>query len=301
MITPDLDPSTEDEPRVSEPSLQPYLWMLCGCFAFAWMGELAHALGPSCDWRVVALARSALAFGFAVGIARAAGSRLVLCRPRVLWMRSVAGSVSLVCTFYALTRLPTSVVLTLTNTFPVWVAVLSWPLLRERPSAGVWLAAACGVLGIALIKRPQMSGGDFALYLALTAAFTSAVAMLGLHRLQGIAPAAIVAHFSGVATVFVVGACLVGPAPDLGVLGDPRVALLLLGVGATATVGQLFLTKAFTAGRPAKVSVVGLSQVVFALGLDFLLAEPNVTPSTLAGIGLVMLPTAWVMAGRGGE
>jgi drug/metabolite transporter (DMT)-like permease len=286
---------------VPESSLRPYLWMLCGCFVFAWMGELAHSLRDRCDWRLIALARSALAFLFALGIARASGSRLVLWRPRVLWMRSLAGSVSLLCTFYALSWLKPSVVLTLTNTFPIWVALLSWPLLRERPGLGVWLAASCGVLGIVLIKRPEMSGGDFALYLALTAAFTSAVAMLGLHSLAGVDAPAIVVHFSGVATALVLAACLVGPPPQLGALAVPRVALLLLGVGATATVGQLFLTKAFTEGRPARVSVVGLSQVVFALGLDFLLAEPNFTPSTLAGIGLVMVPTAWVMAGRGGE
>src|SRR5262245_11530267 len=99
--------------------------MLCGCVAFALMGTLAHALGPRCDWQVIALARSGLALTFAAGLAWTAGVRLVFWRPRVLWVRSLAGSVSLVCTFFALTRLPVSDVLTLTNLFPVWVAILS--------------------------------------------------------------------------------------------------------------------------------------------------------------------------------
>src|SRR5947209_7588318 len=134
--------------------------MLCGSFAFAWMSSLAHLLGrpdllgESCDWRIIALARSSLALLFAAALARAAGARLVLFDPPVLWMRSIAGSVSLVCSFYAVTRLPTHVVLTLTNTFPIWVAVLSWPLLNERPPRGVWLAVLTGVLGVILIKRP---------------------------------------------------------------------------------------------------------------------------------------------------
>ncbi len=275
--------------------------MLCGCFSFAWMSSFAHLLGQDCDWRIVALARSLLAFVFALTLARLAGARLVFCRPRILWLRSCAGSLSLLCCFFALTQLPTSEVLTLTNTFPIWVAILSWPLLREKPSASVWVAALCGVAGILLIQQPKgdaSSGARIAVPLALFAAFTSAVAMLGLHRLKELDPWAIVVHFSGVATAFVLGAWLFGPRPPVEQMLDGRVALLLLGIGATATLGQWCLTRAFTSGEPAKVSVVGLTQIVFALGLDLLLANTTFNPTTLAGIGLVLAPTAWVMAAR---
>jgi drug/metabolite transporter (DMT)-like permease len=275
--------------------------MLAGCFSFAWMGEFAHLLGPTCDWRLVALARSSLVLLFAAAVATAAGARLVFLRPRVLWLRSFAGSVSLVCTFYALTRLRTSEVLTLTNTFPIWVALLSWPLLRERPGLSVWLAAGCGVAGIVLIKRPDFDGEGLAMPLALLAALSSAVAMLGLHRLKHLDVWAIVVHFSAVATVFTVAACFVGPPPPISQVLPPRNLLLLLGIGVTATAGQLFLTRAFTAGEPAKVSVVGLTQVVFALGLDLLIAGTVFSPTTLAGIGLVLAPTAWMMAGKASE
>jgi drug/metabolite transporter (DMT)-like permease len=277
--------------------------MLCGSFAFAWMTSLAHLIRDDCDWRVVALARSGLALLFAAALARAAGARQVVFRPRTLWVRSVAGSVSLVCTFYALSRLPPHVVLTLTNTFPIWVAVLSWPVLGERPTAAVWLAALTGVAGVVLIQAQvrQAEGplDPVALALALVASFSTAVAMLGLHRLHDLDPRAIVAHFSGVAALFCLASFFVGPAPAVGHLADARTLGLLLAVGGTATVGQLFLTKAFAAGPPAKVSVVGLTQVVFALGLYLLLERPAFHPATLVGIALVMAPTAWVMALRG--
>jgi hypothetical protein len=57
--------------------------------------------------------------------------------------------------------------------------------------------------------------------LALVAAFTSAVAMLGLNRLQGVHPWAVVAHFSGVATAFVLAGWMVGGVPPLDTLRDP--------------------------------------------------------------------------------
>jgi drug/metabolite transporter (DMT)-like permease len=79
----------------------------------------------------------------------------------------------------------------------------------------------------------------------------------------------------------------------------PRTALLLASVGVTATIGQLFLTKAFAGGSPAKVSVIGLSQVVMAMILDVVLFDRTFTYPTLLGILLIVVPTAWVMVRRG--
>ncbi len=282
-------------------SFAPYLWMLLGCFFTAWMGQLAHLLRDSCDWRIIALARSSLAFLFAVGLARLSGSALVLWRPAALWLRGCASSISLLCTFFALAQLPTSEVLTLTNTFPIWVAFLSWPLLRIKPSLSVWLAAGCGVLGVALIQSPHFQTdikAIHAVFLSLAAALTSAVAMLGLHRLKGVHPWAVVAHYSGVATLFVLASWMIGGVPDLTALADRKTLILLLGVGLAATLGQVCVTRAFTSGQPARVSVAGLTQIVFALGLDLLFQGPSVQPLALCGIGLVLAPTAWMMAGR---
>jgi len=275
--------------------------MVAGCFVLAWMTQFASLLRDSCDWRIVALSRAGLAFFFALVLARMSGAKLVLWNPAALWVRGVASSLALLCLFFALTRLPTAEVLTLTNTVPIWVAFLSWPLLAVKPSLSVWMAALCGVMGVALIQAPHLSG-DFgstsAVILSLVAALASAVAMLGLNRLKGVHPWAIVTHYSGVATLFVLGSWLVGGMPDLTVLADPQVVLLLLAVGASATLGQMCVTKAFTSGEPARVAVVGLVQVVFALMLDVLMVVQAPHWLTLAGIAFVLAPTAWMMAGK---
>jgi drug/metabolite transporter (DMT)-like permease len=286
---------------MSNRSPAPYVWMICGCFFLAWMGQFAHLLKDTCDWRVVALARSSLAFVFAFGLARLSGANLVFWRPGALWLRGCASSLSLLCTFFALGQLPTSEVLTLTNTFPIWVAFLSWPLLRVRPTFSVWLAAGFGVFGVALIQSPHFNFDGramLAVVLSVTAALTSAIAMLGLHRLKGVHPWAIVTHYSGVATLFVLGSWLFGGMPNLAGIQDRSTLLLLVGVGMTATLGQLCVTKAFTCGQPARVSVVGLMQIVFALGLDLLIDGSEIHTITIAGIALVLAPTTWMMLGR---
>jgi drug/metabolite transporter (DMT)-like permease len=232
---------------------------------------------------------------------RLSGARLILWRPAALWLRGIASSISLLCTFYALSRLPTTEVMTLTNTFPIWVAFLSWPLFRIAPSLSVWLAALCGVIGVALIESPHFgteTGSSLAIGLAVVSAATSAVAMLGLHRIQGVAPWAIVAHYSGVATIVLAGAWFVGPPLDVSNVGKPATLFLLLGVGIAATIGQLCVTRAFISGPPGRLAVVGLTQIIFALGLD-LLFDPRAVGSTmLVGIAFILLPTAWMMVVR---
>lgn len=276
-------------------SIRPYIYMLLGGFAFACMGTLTHKVGEYFDWQVVAIVRSAVPLAIIGVAAVAGGARLVFLRPRVLWMRSIAGSISLVGSFYALNRLPVSDVMTVINIFPIWVALLSWPLLGEAPSRQVWLSVVCGVIGVGLIQQPHFARGDPAVLVTLAVSLFTALAMIGLHRLQGIDTRAVIVHFSTVSLCFSVGAYFLFERIEPTYAIPPQVWLELAGVGITATIGQLFLTKAFTHGDPAKVSVVGLSQIVFALALDAFVLEHPPDTAKLIGIPLVIAPTAWLI------
>src|SRR4051794_1048898 len=88
--------------RWREGSTQAYLSMLGGALAFAVMGATSHLAGAYCDWRIIALARSSLALVFSLTFALAAGVRLVFLRPRLLWVRSMSGSLGVLFAFYAL-------------------------------------------------------------------------------------------------------------------------------------------------------------------------------------------------------
>lgn len=294
-----LADSAGDRPA-TVPSRSPYLWMLCGSVSFAFMGTLAHGLGSTCDWQVIAFFRSFLAFLFAAGLTAAAGARFAVRRPRILWIRSLAGSLSLVCTFYALAEMPQSDVLTITNIFPLWVALICWPLYGQRPAASLVLALISGLVGVVLIQQPHFRQGNLGAVTALAASLATAIAMLGLNRLHALDPRAIVVHFSGVAALLCIACLFLFPRRQAALsLPVGRDLLMLLGVGVTATIGQLFLTKAFAAGPPTRVSLVGLTQIPLALLLDVAVWGHTVNGLTVVGMALVLGPTAWVMASRG--
>ncbi|HZN36669.1 MAG TPA: DMT family transporter [Pirellulaceae bacterium] len=283
-----------EPPAPKNPAL-PYVWMLLGAAAFAVMSILTARLKDRVDWQWIAIARAGLAMVFAATLAKAGGAKLVLLRPRKLWMRSLAGSISLVCGFYAMTHYPVSEVLTLTNMFPIWVALLSLPLLGEWPPFDIWPALAMGVIGVVLIQSPQIPGGHLAVAAALVSSFTSAVALIGLHQVRELDARSVVAHFSGVALACCVGALFVFPRRHSGLDLTLNTGLTLLGIGVCATCGQLLLTKAFAAGKPSRVSVVGLSQVGFTMLLEIAIDGRPFSPWTLLGIGLVVAPTAWTL------
>jgi drug/metabolite transporter (DMT)-like permease len=285
------------------PSATPYLWMLASAAAFTAMGAFTQALAGRAAWSLVAFVRAVLAFVFAAALVRQAGAEFVVWRPPSIWLRSLSGSASLVLTFYALPRLPMANVLTLTNMAPIWIAILSWPLLGQRLSASVWAAVAAGVCGATLVQRPEAgllageSTDPWAPWSALAASVMTAFAMIGLHKVKHLDGRAIVAHFSAVAAVVAGLTCIATsdrgfpPLPQ-----DGLTWLLLLLVGASATAGQIFMTRAYAGGQPARVAVVGLSQVVFGLTIDLAYWHRSFDGWTLLGMALIVVPSGWIMA-----
>ncbi len=270
--------------------------MLCGAFLFAVMSALTHALGTRCDWLVVALVRTLFMFVTTAAVARFSGVTLVVWNPPSLWMRSLAGSFSLVCNFFALTRLPIADALTLNNTYPLWIVMIAWWQLRKPPTTGDILSVLAGTVGVVLIQQPHLDSDRLASMVALLSSVATAIAMMGLHRLKDVDPRAVVTHFAGVASLVALGwFCLRGGSSAVTVSTDATTVWMLIGVGATGTVGQVFLTKAYAAGPPTRVAVIALSQVAFALGFDVLLWSRALSPLTLVGFLLVLTPTAWLL------
>ncbi|MFN9198754.1 MAG: DMT family transporter [Planctomycetaceae bacterium] len=273
--------------------------MLAAAAAFTVMGGCAHALGKRCDWQIAMIARSVIPMILSGSLAVAGGARLVFWGPRSLWLRSIAGSLSMMGAFFAFTRLPVSQVLTLTNLYPIWVAVLSWPFLGNIPGLDVWIAAVTGVVGVILIEQPDSPGAGLASAAAFFSSLMSGFAMIGLHRLKAIDPRSIVAHFSVVSLLTACAALVLFDRVRPGaVLTDPGTLLLLAGVGLSATLGQFLLTIAFTTGPAAQVAVVGLVQVAFGMLTDVVLWNQSFSSFTLLGTLLVIGPTAWVMLRR---
>jgi drug/metabolite transporter (DMT)-like permease len=64
-------------------------------------------------------------------------------------------------------------------TMPLWVAMMAWPLLRERLTASQWLASGISMLGIGIIFNPLNEGNNiFSCSLALASGFSWACGVI---------------------------------------------------------------------------------------------------------------------------
>ncbi len=281
-----------------------YLWMLVGSIFFAIMALLAESLKEQFSYPWITMVRSGVATVLAIGLTLTAGVRLVFLKPVTLWVRSLSGWASMICGFYAMTHYDVAIVLALSNMYPLWVAILSWPLLGILPSKKTWLALAISCLGmwlvyssslVAVSTESSLSSPETAIPSAILAGMLSGVALINLHRVKDIDTRAVVAHFSGVATACSLVVWLLIPVATPARPIDFAALARLIGVGVAATVGQLCLTKAFSTGTPARVSVVGLSQVVVAALVKWYMEQRIPTVGSMLGITLVVASTVWVI------
>ena len=203
-----------------------------------------------------------------------------------------------------MTHYDVEIVLALSNMYPLWVAVLSWPLLGILPSKKTWLALAISCMGmwlvyssslVAVSSESSLSSPETAIPAAIMAGMLSGVALINLHRVKDIDTRAVVAHFSGVATACSLIVWILIPVATPVRPIDFAALTRLIGVGVAATVGQLCLTKAFSTGTPARVSVIGLSQVVVAALVKWYMEQRIPTLGSMLGITLVVASTVWVI------
>jgi drug/metabolite transporter (DMT)-like permease len=277
--------------------------MLIGSIFFAIMSLLTESLGDEYSFAWIAGVRSGIATLLAIVVVWWNRKRLILWRPVTLWWRSLAGCAAMMCLFYAMTHYDVSVILSLSSMYPIWVAVLGWPLLGHLPSRDTWLALAISTLGMLLVYSAAVGDktsvvAHYVPYLAIPAGalggFLSGIALIGLHKVKSIDPTAVVAHFSAVSTVIAFAIWAAIPAGKM-VDTDSSSLLRLILVGVTAMLGQMFLTKAFAAGRPARVSVIGLSQVAIATSYKWICEGRIPTTISLVGMTFVVGATLWVM------
>ena len=271
-----------------------------GSFAYAVTGALAHALKNSCSWELLSVTRGLSMMLFA-GVAMAlAGVRPVFREPS-LWIRSLAGSATTLCTFYAWTRLPIADVTTLVNTVPIWVAILSGLLLKERIGLGGWVAVAMAFAGVVLIQRPHWHADGGGVAGALGAGLAGSFSVVGLRRAKHLDARAVVLHMSVVVsavaalTFWLRGAdAFIGEAAGASGGAQLKTFALLGSLGLFVALAQYTITRAYALGQASRVTVLGVLGVFFAAVLDRVFWNRHFELSTILGMVLVSAPSAWL-------
>ena len=176
-------------------------YMIVGGFCFATMGALTFDLGKKVDWVFIAFCRMLFSFILVFFLASKSGKTPILLSRKLLWLRSITGTIAMLATFYSFTHLPVSDVSAITETRPVWVAILAVIILGERLRKALLPVTVLSIIGVLLIEKPHFDQRNFAVFVTLIASVLGAVVMICLRKLRDLDPRTIVTHFSLTATI----------------------------------------------------------------------------------------------------
>ena len=204
-------------------------------------------------------------------------------RRRMLW-RCTVGLSAMACYFYAVQQIPLSNAVTLQYTAPLFVALFSGAMLRERVSPLVYGCIALSFVGTVLIVSPSLRSVDIDALVALISGVLSAFAYLAVRGLRTSAtPDGVVFWFA----LFCTLATLPLAASELPRLALPEV-LAITGVGICAGVGQTGMTRAYQAARAAYIGAFSYATVLVGGIYGWLLFHQTLVWGDALGAALIV-------------
>lgn len=267
--------------------------MSLSAILFAGMNFFVHLSSAHVTWTLVAAVRAAIGALVAITVAQVRSVSFIPRNTPAMWMRSIFGTCSLTCVFYALgsQQMALGDTATLINLTPVFLALLAPFVLHERAGRRVILALPLSVCGVLLVLRPSLLFGGaaaspamlFPASVALLGALASAFAMMMLRQVgKTETPEAIAAHFSVVAAIVM----FVVSIPRLAVPAAAD-ALTMLAAGVCAGFAQLAMTRAYSLEIAARVSPFGYVSVAASAALGAIALHE--WPDRLAVLGMLLV------------
>lgn len=264
------------------------IWMIIATFFFAFMGMFVKLGSPYFSEIELVFYRSFISLIFIILIIINKKISLKTNFKKLHFYRSFVGFLSLLAFFYAISHLPLSTAISLNYTSPLFVALLITFFLNKKPSFYVCCLLLIGFFGAFLILKPTLIGNSaFAGFIGLLSGFGAGLAYLFMAQLGKVnePDTRVVFYFTLLSSI-----C----AGLLMLLEDTNSEIfqhwwLLLGLGASATIAQLALTKAYRVGNTLKNAGLSYLTILFSSILGLIVFSETLDILSLVGILLIII------------
>lgn len=264
---------------------QGILYIIMAGFFFALMTFFVRLSGdlPTME---KAFFRNAVAAIIAFGTLVKSKEKFVFKKENIpdLFMRSLCGTLGLICNFYAIDKLNIADANILNKLSPFFAILMSYFILKEKANKIEWLSVIVAFIGALFVVKPSFNMQFVYAMIGVCGGLGAGIAYTFVRKLgkKGERGPVIVLCFS-------VFSCVV-TMPFLMFQFQPMslsqfVFLILAGVSAAG--GQFSITKAYTKAPARDISVFDYTQVLFAALLGFLFLDQ--IPDMLSLIGYVII------------
>ena len=208
--------------------------------------------------------------------------------------RALIGLTSLALFFYAIAHLPLATAITLNYTSALFLAILMPLLLHERPKKILYGTVLLGFVGIVLLLKPHFSSQQIlAGSLGLLSGIGAALAYVHVKQLGKLNEPdwRTVYYFTLVSTIGSGAWMLLSQL--LGLQGFVTLTWhdipMLLSLGASATIAQLAMTRAYRTGSTLIVASLAYTTVIFATVFGVIFWQESLSLSEYFAIGLIII------------
>lgn len=202
-----------------------------------------------------------------------------------LVMRSVCGTIGLICNFYAIDHMNISDANMLNKLAPFFAIIMSVFILKEKASRFEWSMVIIAFIGALFVVKPSFNIACMPAVLAAVGGLGAGTAYTFVRKLglQGERGPVIVMFFSTFSCVVTIPFMIFDYHP----MTQMQLVYLLL-AGGSAAGGQLTVTKAYTKAAAKDISIYDYAQVIFAAILGFLFLHQIPDIYSIAGYIIII-------------
>ena len=262
--------------------------MLIAALGFAIMGALVKVGATKFSSAELVFYRSV--FGLMVIYTYIFAKKLPLATPVMSkqMSRGLVGFASLVLFFYAIAHLPLATAVTLNYTSALFLALLMPLMLHEKPKPILYAMILLGFLGVVLLLKPSLAKQDLiAGAVGLSSGFGAAFAYVHVKQLGNLGEPdwRTVFYFTLISTIASGVWMLLQTYTKITWQDMPT----LLGLGTSATIAQLAMTRAYRTGKTLTVASLAYTTVIFASLFGVLFWQETLSLSEYVAIGIIIV------------
>jgi S-adenosylmethionine uptake transporter len=208
-------------------------------------------------------------------------------QPVFTYLRALLLAIETAMIYYAFATIPMPEAYVLAFLSPIFVAVMSFLVFKERLTALAWAGVVLGFIGVIVALRPGAGGFMPGHLAAIGSSILFSITLLMVKK----------AHpdESNTALAFAPALLLaVGATAYLAYSGEwtpltlPAAATFFAG-GAAIVGGSMFLVRAFRLGEPSLVAPTQYSQIVWGTLISYLLFNTGIDAYTIAGAAIIIV------------
>lgn len=219
-------------------------------------------------------------------------------RPLLLIGRGVVGFVALLMYFYNIANIPLAEAITFSKTSPIFTAIFSYLLLKERLSLYGWSGIFVGFFGVLFITGFDITSLDKTDWLGILSGVGAGLAYTSIRELKkyydtkAIVLSFMLAGTIGPIILMIIGEFYTSDALDFVVapfvMPEGFAWVLILGLGLSATFMQIYMTKAYSLARGGIVGTVGYTNIIFSIIVGMILGDAFPSTTILIGIAFIV-------------